>query len=538
MPPDLSDLLTQTQPVVLSRKDLNLSEVIAVARFRAPVELYEEVREIVHACRSIVECALASDDPVYGLNTGLGSRRDERLSADVLVDYQQQIVFSHAGAIGDPLSDEDVRAAMLVRAIGIARGGAGASLPVLVGLLELLNRGVHPLVPEFGSIGAADLGHLAAIAAVLIGHGRARVDGVVLTGGEALSRVGLTPLALRPKDGLALISANAVSVGSGALALGQADTTARLADLAGALTLEALRGNLSPFEPEVQRAKRLPGQLGVAAHILQLLQGSYLRSSEVTTSLQDALSVRTIPQVHGAFREQITAARGAVEVELNGCNDNPLISLTSGRAHSNGNFHPMVMTLAFESLRIAIAHVGALSERRIARLVAAQQGRETVAQEVRQGRWRSEFTVPHILHNAVAALAAELRWLANPISLNSSPLGSGVEDHATLAPRTVSFARTALNKLELILTAEVLLAASLLSTHDPLPQLGEGTRASYDLTTRLLREAGREQTAAEVVDRLRGYLTAETYPATERGELIEPALSPPSHVDAELGVAS
>lgn len=538
MPPALSDLLTHSQPVVLSRKDLDLSEVIAVARFRAPVELSAEVRDIIHVGRSVVEHAIASDDPVYGLNTGLGARRDERLSADALLDYQQQIVFSHAGAVGDPLSDEDVRAAMFVRAVGIARGGAGASPPVLAGLVELINRGVHPLVPEFGSVGAADLGHLAAVAAVLIGGGRARVDGVVLSGGEALRRVGLTPLVLRPKDGLALISANAVSIGSGALVIGQADTTARLADLAGALTLEALRGNVSPFEPEVQLAKGLPGQLAVAADIRQLLRGSYLLGPGVAASLQDALSVRTIPQVHGAFREQITAACSAVEVELNGCNDNPLISPASGRALSNGNFHPMMMTLAFESLRVAIAHMGVLSERRIARLVTAQQGRKTAEQEVRQGCWRSEFTVPHILHNAVAALAAELRWLANPISLNSSPLGSGVEDHGTLAPQTVSFARTALDKLELILTVEILLAASLLSSYDTLPQLGAGTRPSYELATRLLREAGREQSAAEIVDRLRGYLTAETYPATERAELVDPALSRPSHIDTALGVAS
>jgi histidine ammonia-lyase len=489
-----------TAPIISIRAGgATVSDVVAVARHGVTVEVGAEALLAVRGSRAVVDRALAAGDVVYGLNTGVGSRRDERLSSEALLDYQNRLVSSHAGGVGAPLPDADVRAAMFTRAIGICMGGSGASPAVLTALVALLNAGVHPLVPRLGSVGAADLGHMSAVAAVLTGHGRARLNGKVLTGAQALEAVGLAPVVLRPKDGIALISCNAVSIGSGALAVAQAERVADLADLAGALSVEALSGNLSPFDPEVHRAKPFVGQSVSAARILDLLRGSRLERPEAAVSLQDPLSLRTIPQVHGAFRDQVCAAQYAVTVELNGWADNPLISASSGRAISNGNFHPMVMALAFESLRIGIAHVGTLAERRIAKLTATRHTAGSIERDARVASAERSFTVPYLLEHSAALLTTELRRLAAPVSLAPPSLAGGHEDHATLAPQAVLLSRTALDQLELLLTIEVMLAAALLE-HRDLLELGHGTRWAYEHATAVVGRAGPDDSAADVVE--------------------------------------
>ena len=305
---------------------------------------------------------------LYGLTTQVGHGRDTRLTEEEIQAEQRFLVVSHNGGIGPPLTARIVRAALAVRLNGIARGGSGAGVAVAETLAAMLNAGVHPLVPETASVGAADIGQMAGLAQVAIGLGRAEYCGEVLPGGEALRRAGIEPLVLGGKDGLALISANGVSVGHAALVVARATTAAEAADVAAALSMEATQANTSVLHPAVGRGKAIPGQIAVADHLRGLLAGSPLLDAGSARSVQDAMSFRVVPQVHGALREYVAAARHAVTVELNAAADNPLVSVPDQAMISNGNFHPMVLAIACDALRIALAQVGQLSERRMAHL--------------------------------------------------------------------------------------------------------------------------------------------------------------------------
>ena len=466
----------------------------------ATLELAPEVLQRVRASRAVVERALEGGQPVYGLNTGLGSRRDRPVSPEDLDRYQVQMVMDHAGGVGEPLADEDVRAVMAARIAGISRGGSGAHPGALETLVAMLNAGVHPVVPSVGSVGASDLMHMAAIAMVVMGRGQARLEDRAMPGGEALARAAIAPHRLRPKDGLALISGNGVSIGLGALAALAAERTAVLADVAGALTLEAIAGNPGPFDEEAARAKPLPGQIAAAAHLRELLSGGDLAGGEPPHSVQDPLSFRVMPQVHGALRDQVAAVRAAVELELNAIDDSPLVSIDRDRLLSTGNFHPMGLALAFESLRVALAHLGMLSERRMNKLVAALYGEASFEFGVqRPGR----YSVPGFVIYSAAALLSELKQLASPVTLDCPPLDLDVEDHATLAPQAVMLARRGLLVLETILAIEVLVAISALD-HQPQPtRLGRGTQPVYEAVHATLEPLEGDAPAATVVETVR-----------------------------------
>ena len=354
-------------PIELGAAGLTVPELCAIAD-GASVVLTRAARERIAAGRQVVDRAVAGEELVYGLNTGLGHLRDQRVPLEELGRYQAAMVRTHAGGIGARLPTRVVRAAMAVRAAGIARGGAGATLAAAETLVSMLNAAVHPVVPEVGSVGASDLMHMAAIALVAMGEGRAEHGGEDLDGASAMARAGIPVLHLAPKDGLAMISANGVSVGHGALVVTRAAKTAAVADAVLALSLEAVSGNPTIVDPAVAEAKGIPGQTEASEHIRALLDGSDLCRPGVPRSLQDPLSFRVAPQVHGAFRELARYTDAAVATELRAMDDNPLVSVADGRLISNGNFHPIAMGLAFDALRPAIAHVGQLSERRCGHL--------------------------------------------------------------------------------------------------------------------------------------------------------------------------
>jgi histidine ammonia-lyase len=492
--------VTRTGAEVRLTSDGWSAEDVAQVAGGARVELALEVVERVRASRAVVDRALEGDAMIYGLNTGLGSRRDRRVSREELGRYQVQMVMDHAGGVGPPLADEEVRALMAARIAGIARGGSGAHPGALETLVAMLNAGVHPQVPEVGSVGASDLMHMAAIAMVLMGRGQARLEGRVMPGGEALTRAGIAPHELRPKDGLALISGNGVSIGLGALAALDAERTVILADVAGALTLEAISGNPGAFDDEAARAKPLPGQIATAAHLRGLLAGGELADPGRVRSVQDPLSFRVMPQVHGALRDQVAAARAVVEIELNAIDDSPLVSIEGDRLLSTGNFHPMGLALAFESLRIALAHAGMLSERRMNKLVTALYGEASFEFGTAKP---DRYSVPGLVIYSAAALLSELKQSAAPVTVHCPPLDLDVEDHATLAPQAVILARRALVVLEQILAIEVLVAISALEDRPRLPRLGKGTRPVYDLVSETLEPLDANAPAATVVETVR-----------------------------------
>ena len=389
------------------------------------------------------------------------------MPVDVLRAYQQAIVRVHDGAFGPPLPTRVVRAAMLVRVAGIAEGGSGASLGVAQTLLAMLDRNVHPVVPQIGSVGASDLMHLAAVALVATGlGGRAELDGQVMPGPEALRRAGIAPLVMEPKDGLALISANGVSVGQAALVAARAATVVELADLAMCFSLEAIGGNPSVLEPAVAAAKPVPGQAAAAAAMRGFLAGSDRFLPGAAVSVQDPLSFRVAPQVHGACREVIGFLVSAVEVELRSSDDNPFVSVAEGRLISNGNFHPMLMALAADSVRPAMAHVGLLSDHRMGHVWgAALSDPELFAAEGMAALADDGGAL--MLRYAAAARYTEMRAAAGPVTLDVPALDLAVEDHATNAPFAVRRTDETLDLLEDVLTAELLIADGTLRRQRP-----------------------------------------------------------------------
>lgn len=457
--------------VVVSAHDLALEDVYRVAIEHARVELSDDAAERLRAARAVVERTLAENRHAYGLNSGLGHGKDERLSVGDLAAYGVQTLDAHAAGVGPPLADTDVRALMFARVVGMTRGGAGVHPGVVTVLIELLNCGVTPVVPEVGSVGAADLMHLAAIGQVVIGRGRARYGGEVLPGEGALIRAEIEAHTLAPQDALCLISGNATSIGLGALAILEAERIAGLADVAGVLTLEAIGGSVDPFDEEVAVAKPFVGQLAAAAHLRALLVGSEPVGRE-GTSLQDPLSIRVMPQVHGALREQIRVARDSVCTELNARDDNPLVSVERQAMIPNGNFHPLVLALAFESLRVGLAHAGMISERRMNKVASFSFGTGRLFSKTdvwQPGRYAEEG----VLAYSAAALLARLKHLAAPVTLGAPPLDLDIEDHATLAPSAVTMTREALQILETILAIEALLAVDKIAS---LPERRLGAR--------------------------------------------------------------
>ncbi len=472
-----------TDAVVVGAGGITAADVVRVARDRARVELAPEVVATILASRAVVDAAVNGDRLIYGLNTGLGHMRDHRVPLDVLQRYQRQMIDAHASGIGPALDADDVRAAMLARVSGAARGGAGLTLASVRLLVAMLNAGVHPVVPRDGSVGAGDLMHMAAIATVMIGHGEAELGGELLPGGVALAHAGLEPIVAQPKEGLALVSSNGMAIGAGALVAEEAQRLARLADLACALSLEATRGNPSPWDEAAAAAKAIPGQIAAAAEVRALLEGSYLHDPETVLSVQDPLSFRVAAQVNGAFREQVTAAEHSVEVELNGIGDNPMVLIDRGTMLSNGNFHPVQLALAFDALRIGAAHVAMIAERRMNKVMTIRFADPKLMlaglddEEMAEQRPRRA-----LVQYAAAALLAELKHLAAPLSIHLPPLDLDVEDHGTLAPSVVFTTRRAMHLLDTILTCEVQMAIDLMEIQG-VPRLGRGTQAAYDAVT-------------------------------------------------------
>jgi histidine ammonia-lyase len=467
--------------VTITEAGLAIEDLLAVVD-GARVELDDATRARIAASRAVVDRALADGVAVYGLTTQVGHARNTRLTEEEIHGEQRFLVMSHSGGIGPPLPTAIVRAALAVRLNGIARGGSGAGVAVAEILAAMLNAGVHPVVAGTASVGAADVPQMAGMAQVAIGMGRAEFQGEVVSGAEALRRAAITPLELGGKDGLALISANGVSVGQAALVVARAAAVADAADIAAGLSMEATRANTSVLHPAVGRAKPIPGQVAAADHLRALLAGSPLLVPGGSRSVQDPLSFRVVPQVHGALREYVTAARSAVTAELNAAADNPLASVPDQTLVSNGNFQPVVMAIAHDALRIALAQVGQLSERRMSHLWDAfvQQLASGPSPTVAYGMQ---------LRYPAAALFPELKQLAAPASLDTPPLDLDVEDHGTSAPLSVRKTDAALGLLEDLLAIELLLARDVLATAPATQALGTGTEAALQAVEQAIATA-------------------------------------------------
>ncbi len=480
--------LTAGPTVVIDDRPLRLSDVVAISR-GARVELGPAALDKIAASRAVVDRLAEGEALIYGLNTGLGHMRNERMPAQAIEASQVMTVRAHAGGLGPPLATEVVRAAIAVRVAGMAMGGSGASPAIAEAYVAMLNARIHPIVPEIGSIGASDLMHMAAIALVAMGEGEAEVDGVRMPGDRALAQAGIDPIRLRAKDGLTVISANGVAVGHAALVVERAARLIDRADAVLALSMEATGANPSIVEPAVAAAKPVPGQAVSAARIRSLIAGSGLCGMDTARSVQDPLSFRVAPQVHGAFREVVAFAVAAVDGELAAMDDNPLVSLAEDRMISNGNFHPMLLALAVDAVRPALAHVGQLSDRRTGQLW------DTLASDANAFTPEAlgamlRFGSP-LLRYTGAARVAELRGMAGPATLDVPPLDLGVEDHATNAPLAARLTEAAIDIAEDVIAVELLTAAASVGWRDDVrARLAPGTAAIHQRLGTAIGEAG------------------------------------------------
>ncbi|MDN4615915.1 aromatic amino acid ammonia-lyase [Leifsonia sp. F6_8S_P_1B] len=425
------------------------------------VELTAEALEALAASRTVVERAIASGEPVYGLNRRLGAGRDDAVDPEEFDAFQRRTIANHRGGIGDPLPVAEARAVVAARLAGFTRGGAGVRPELAEAYAALLNAGITPVIPSRGSVGAADLTVLAEVAAVVTGEGLViGPDGEELPAAEALATAGLSPLALAPHEALAALSSNAYSIGVGALALRDAAALAEAADRAVALSLEAVAatgpaGNPSPYGEVVTEARGGAGQRASAAAIRAALAGGRVLASSRETTVQDPLAFRTAPQLHGALREAVDRLRAELELELAARSENPVVDVPSGAMVSGGNFQALPLALAFEALRLALAHVASAAERRTAALSLA----------LAPARAAGRTTVPGLLLYTAASDTAELKQLAVPVTLGSTTL-SGVEDHASFAAPALRLAQRSLALTRDVLAIEALHAVDLLGTAD------------------------------------------------------------------------
>jgi histidine ammonia-lyase len=458
----------QVRRVLLDGDTLTLEEVEALARSEARAELTPAARDRVRASRALVELRLQDGEAHYGINTGFGTLAEVRIDGEDLADLQRNLVLSHAAGVGAPLPAREARALLALRANVLAKGLSGVRESTLDLLVEMLNRGVVPVVPERGSVGASgDLAPLAHVALVVIGEGEAFVGEERLPGRVALGRAGLAPVALAPKEGLALVNGTQAMAAVGALATLRAERLAALADLAGATTVEALLGSHRPFLAEIQDARGQPGQRAAAAHLRDLLQGSELNASHQGPGchkVQDPYSLRCMPQVHGAARDGLAFARGVLAREVNAATDNPLVFAATGEIVSGGNFHGQPVALALDVLAIAASHLAAISERRVEQLVNPSLSGLPPFLAPRHGL-NSGFMIAQVTS---AALVSENKVLCHPASVDSIPSSAGREDHVSMGMAAALKARQVVENVRTCLAIELLVAAQAIDLRAPL----------------------------------------------------------------------
>ncbi len=481
----------------LTGNDLRVEDVWQVAVQREPVELTDSAREQMRAARALVEHAA---EHTYGVNTGFGRFVSESIPADKVDELQLRLLRSHACGVGEPYPDEVVRAAMLLRANALAKGYSGARIETVELLVECLNRGVLPRVPARGSVGASgDLAPLAHLALPLVGEGQAWFDGTLHAGADALAAAGLEPVVLGAKEGLSLINGTQFMASMAALALQRAWRLARVADLACALSLEALQGSRTSFHPAIHAARPLKGQVDSAANLRRLLEDSaIIDSHRWCDRVQDAYSLRCAPQVHGASRDILDYVEATVGVELNAATDNPLVLVDEGIVVSNGNFHGQPLAFGLDTLAMAVAELASISERRVERLVNPSLSEGLPPFLTLEGGLNSGFMIPQYV---AASLVSENKSLCHPASVDSIPTSAGQEDHVSMGNAAGLKALQVLANSERALAIELLAGAQAIEFLAPL-EPGPGVRATHGAVRALSERVRDDRSLSEDIERV------------------------------------
>lgn len=488
------------KPLVLTGKDLTLPDFYDVVLGGRAARLSPLATKRMMASCLVIRRAAAGTDPVYGVTTGFGKLADQRIPPSDIRQLQLNLVRSHAAGVGEPLTQEETRGILLLRANVLARGYSGVR-PLLVDyLLTLLNRDVLPIVPCRGSVGASgDLAPLAHLALVLIGEGEARVGARRVSGRAALAHARLKPLRLEAKEGLSLVNGTQAMLALGLLALRRCEQLADAADAAGALSLEALRGTPVAFDPRIHRLRPHRGQLRVAANLRALVAESEVRASHLACPrVQDAYSLRCMPQVHGAVRDALEYARRTLRVEMNSVTDNPLVFPDRHEVLSGGNFHGQPLGLVLDHLAIAMTELASISERRIERLTNPEYGDLPPFLSPHPGL-NSGFMLAQV---TAAALASENKVLAHPASVDSIPTSGNREDHVSMGMGSALKLKQVLSNVEHVLAIELLCAAQGVDFHRPL-QPGVGSRRVMRLIRALVPRLDQDRVLAPDIAQIR-----------------------------------
>jgi histidine ammonia-lyase len=469
--------------VELNGNDLTFDQVYEVAFHGAKVSLATVASEKMQASRNVVDKLVASGKTAYGINTGFGKLASVRISTEQVRQLQVNLVRSHCCGVGEPLSRSETRSMMLLRANALAKGLSGVKPATVETLCAMLNAGVHPVIPSQGSVGASgDLAPLAHLAQVVIGEGQAEFKNEILPGGEALKRAKITPVQLDAKEGLSLLNGTQGMLALLSLALCDADALADTADVAAALSLDALRGSPGAFDARIMHARAYPGAARTARNLARLNEGSEIREShraaEKDTRVQDAYSLRCTPQVHGAVRDSLSQAREMALVELNSATDNPLVFVSEkdeGDIISGGNFHGQPLAMAADQVAMAIATLGGISERRIEQMTNPLTSLLPAFLTPEPGL-NSGFMIAQV---TAAALASENKALATPHSVDSISTSGNQEDYVSMGMSGARRLQRMLRNLQHILSVELLCACQGIDLLAPL-QTGTLAKQAYD----------------------------------------------------------
>jgi histidine ammonia-lyase len=464
-------MTNSSAPLLLNGDPLTLAQLDAVAAATLEVAIAPGSRSRMLASRAVVDRAAAGDAAAYGINTGFGKLADVRVAPDQVAVLQQNLVRSHCCGVGEPLSEAEVRGMLLLRANVLAKGRSGVRTEVAELLAAMLHHRIHPVVPSRGSVGASgDLAPLAHLALALIGEGEAFVGGKRVPAATALAAAGLSPLQLQAKEGLALLNGTQAMASVGGLSLFRAQRVVRLFDLAGAMSLEGLRGTPAAFDARIHEARPHPGQIAAAAHLRALMEQSEIRESHRLNDprVQDAYCLRCMPQVHGAVRGVLDHATAVIETETGAATDNPLIFATGdedGDILSGGNFHGAPLAFALDYAAIGLADLLSISERRIDRLINPDINEGLPPFLSDNPGISSGFMIAHVTS---AALLNEAKVLAHPASVDSVPTSGGKEDHVSMGMTAALKLRQVVENAEMVLGVELMTAAQALEFRMPL----------------------------------------------------------------------
>jgi len=464
------------EEIFLGVDGMTTEDLVAIARYEATVRLTEESEKRILSTRKLIEHWVQEEKIIYGVTTGFGALSDVIISKEDTWQLQKNILMSHAAGVGNPLDKETVRAVMALRVKDLARGHSGIRLETVNHLIKILNRGICPIVPEKGSVGASgDLAPLAHLCLVLIGQGEAFYKDQRISGMEALRKCGMAPIQLEAGEGLALVNGTQVMTAIGGLAVYDSLKLAKMSDIAAAMSLEVLMGSRTEFDPRIHRVRPHPGQAAAADNMGRITQNSEIISSHKDCSrIQDAYTLRCSPQVHGASKDAITYARKVVETEMNSSTNNPLIFAESQEFLLGGNFHGQPVALAMDFLCMALCELANISERRIERLVNPQLS-GLPAFLVRDGGLNSGFMIAQY---TAASLVSENKVLSHPACVDSIPTSANKEDHVSMGSISARKCREIVKNTEYVIAIELLCGAQAMDLFTNMKP-GEGTLVAY-----------------------------------------------------------